>query len=251
MKTANVSDEVWDRIERAARDQQLVSAPVVGVAGGFLTLDLWGVLVGMPLAWASHGPPYPAEAYVGATLSFVIREVNRDRGNVLGSAQVVYDSETQRQSPLDDGRTVFERGFGRSTQIAEGPAFPLRLPRERWIGEAWVDDSGHTLAVGIAIACDSEHDAESMRQAWRAPSSQDDWEIFEDAVAWSLERAGEQLYLEVSEPGEDWVDPPDGQCRTRLVTEWKVEVSADEPLPVRLVELLGRGHRSVLRRWRA
>ncbi len=79
------NEDVWARLEAAYRDEQPVTGMIRGVLGGFLEVDLDGIVAGLPLAKAGWRPPRDPQALVGQTLEVEIELLNREKGNVLVS----------------------------------------------------------------------------------------------------------------------------------------------------------------------
>src|ERR1700680_4978686 len=93
---------VWDNLERAAREQLLVSARVVERTKGGLMVDV-GVPAFMPGSQIDIRPIHDLDQFIGQDIPVKILKINRRRGNVVVSRKMAIEEElqTRKQSALE------------------------------------------------------------------------------------------------------------------------------------------------------
>jgi small subunit ribosomal protein S1 len=82
-----VSQAAWDRVCRAASDNEPLSGQVVSVVAGGLILDLGGVRGFLPAHLVEERVEgiRPLDEYAGATMRVLVIELNRGRNNCVVS----------------------------------------------------------------------------------------------------------------------------------------------------------------------
>src|SRR6266481_6395738 len=97
---------VWDTLERAMKEQLLVSGRVIERTKGGLMVDV-GVLAFMPGSQVDVRPIHNLDSWVGQDVPVKILKLNRKRGNIVVSRKVVIEEDvtTRKSSVLD---TLYE-----------------------------------------------------------------------------------------------------------------------------------------------
>ena len=93
---------VWDTLERAMREQLLVSAHVMERTKGGLMVDV-GVLAFMPGSQVDVRPIHDLDQFIGQDIPVKILKINRRRGNVVVSRKTAIEEELQarKQNALE------------------------------------------------------------------------------------------------------------------------------------------------------
>src|SRR5579862_2028512 len=93
---------VWDNLERAMRDQLLVSGRVTERTKGGLMVDV-GVVAFMPGSQVDMRPIHDLDQFVGQDIPVKVLKVNRRRGNVVVSRKTAIEEnlESRKQSALE------------------------------------------------------------------------------------------------------------------------------------------------------
>ncbi len=93
---------VWDTLERAMREQLLVSAHVMERTKGGLMVDV-GVLAFMPGSQVDVRPIHDLDQFIGQDIPVKILKINRRRGNVVVSRKTAIEEELQarKQTALE------------------------------------------------------------------------------------------------------------------------------------------------------
>lgn len=100
----------WDNLEKAYREQLLVSALVLGRTKGGLTVDV-GVKGFMPASQIDIRPAHNPEALIGQHVPVKIVKLNRRRGNVVVSRKLAIEEEQMARKAaileaLEEGAVV-------------------------------------------------------------------------------------------------------------------------------------------------
>jgi small subunit ribosomal protein S1 len=85
---------IWDNLERAMRDQLLVSGRVVERTKGGLMVDV-GVPAFMPGSQVDVRPVHDLDQFVNTDIPVKILKINRRRGNVVVSRKLAVEEETK------------------------------------------------------------------------------------------------------------------------------------------------------------
>lgn len=92
----------WDTLERAYRENLLISGHVLGRVKGGLNVDV-GVVAFMPSTQVDVRPVHNLDAYVGQDIAVKVIKLNRRRDNVVVSRKsAIEDEVTSRKSTLLD-----------------------------------------------------------------------------------------------------------------------------------------------------
>ncbi len=93
---------VWDTLERAMREQLLVSAHVMERTKGGLMVDV-GVLAFMPGSQVDVRPIHDLDQFIGQDIPVKILKINRRRGNVVVSRKMAIEEDLQarKQTALE------------------------------------------------------------------------------------------------------------------------------------------------------
>ena len=83
---------VWDTLERAMREQLLVSGRVTGRTKGGLLVDV-GVEAFMPGSQVDVRPAHDLDQYVGQDIPVKVLKINRRRGNVVVSRKMAVEED--------------------------------------------------------------------------------------------------------------------------------------------------------------
>src|SRR4029077_13096059 len=85
---------IWDNLERAMRDQLLVSGRVMERTKGGLMVDV-GVPAFMPGSQVDVRPIHDLDQFVGQDIPVKVLKINRRRGNVVVSRKTAIEEEIQ------------------------------------------------------------------------------------------------------------------------------------------------------------
>jgi len=93
---------IWDTLERAMREQLLVSGHVMERTKGGLTVDV-GVLAFMPGSQVDVRPAHDLDQYIGQDIPVKVLKINRRRGNVVVSRKLAIEEEmaSRKHSALE------------------------------------------------------------------------------------------------------------------------------------------------------
>lgn len=86
---------VWDRIEEAAENGNLVEGKIVSTVKGGLTVDI-GVPAFLPASQVDVRPIGNLDKLIGQSFQFKVVKVNKKRGNVVLSRRVLLEEERDR-----------------------------------------------------------------------------------------------------------------------------------------------------------
>jgi small subunit ribosomal protein S1 len=100
----------WENLEKAYREQLLVSALVVGRTKGGLTVDV-GVRAFMPASQVDVRPVHNPESFIGQYVPVRVIKLNRRRGNVVVSRKLAIEDEINARKAaileaLEEGAVV-------------------------------------------------------------------------------------------------------------------------------------------------
>ncbi|MBX6351232.1 MAG: 30S ribosomal protein S1 [Clostridia bacterium] len=90
-----VERAAWDRLERAYRDKEVVTAPVVEAVKGGLVVDV-GLRGFMPASHVELGYVNDLSVYVGQPIRARVIEIDRHKNRVILSQKVVLEEERER-----------------------------------------------------------------------------------------------------------------------------------------------------------
>ncbi len=101
---------VWDRIEEAAENGNLVEGKIVSTVKGGLTVDI-GVPAFLPASQVDVRPIGNLDKLIGQSFQFKVVKVNKKRGNVVLSRRVLLEEERDRLkketlATLAEGQTL-------------------------------------------------------------------------------------------------------------------------------------------------
>lgn len=101
---------VWDRIEEAAENGNLVEGKIVSTVKGGLTVDI-GVSAFLPASQVDVRPIGNLDKLIGQSFQFKVVKVNKKRGNVVLSRRVLLEEERDRLkketlATLAEGQTL-------------------------------------------------------------------------------------------------------------------------------------------------
>src|SRR6266849_2581316 len=93
---------IWDTLERAAREQLLVSGRVMERTKGGLMVDV-GVLAFMPGSQVDIRPIHDLDQFLGQDIPVKVLKINRRRGNVVVSRKMAVeeDIKARKESVLE------------------------------------------------------------------------------------------------------------------------------------------------------
>ena len=93
----------WDNLEKAHREDLIVSGRVLGRIKGGLTVDV-GVVAFMPGSQVDVRPLHNLESFVGKDIPVKIAKLNRRRGNVVVSRKMAIEEDlvARKSAALED-----------------------------------------------------------------------------------------------------------------------------------------------------
>ena len=89
---------VWDTLERAMREQLLISGHVTERTKGGLMVDV-GVPAFMPGSQVDVRPSHDMDSLVGQDIPVKVLKLNRRRGNVVVSRKLAVEEDRKRARP--------------------------------------------------------------------------------------------------------------------------------------------------------
>ena len=96
---------IWDTLERAMREQLLVSGHVIERTKGGLMVDV-GVPAFMPGSQVDVRPIHDLDQFVGQDIPVKVLKLNRRRGNVVVSRKMAIEEELQGPQDQRAGASV-------------------------------------------------------------------------------------------------------------------------------------------------
>ena len=100
---------IWDTLERAMREQLLVSGRVMERTKGGLMVDV-GVPAFMPGSQVDMRPIHDLDQFVGQDIPVKVLKINRRRGNVVVSRKMAIEEDLKARKETRAGTSVRRRG---------------------------------------------------------------------------------------------------------------------------------------------
>ncbi|MDI6799847.1 MAG: 30S ribosomal protein S1 [Actinomycetota bacterium] len=108
-------ERTWDKITKAAKDEEKITGVVIEVVKGGLILDI-GLRGFLPASLVEHGRVRDLTAYLGQELECKIIEMDRKRNNVVLSRKAIL--ENSRQKDREELLAKLEKGQMVSGQVS-------------------------------------------------------------------------------------------------------------------------------------
>ncbi len=104
-------EEAWDRLEKAAADEERVDGAIFGRVKGGFTVDLGGAVAFLPGSQVDVRPVRDAGPLMGLKQPFVILKMDRRRGNIVVSRRAILEESRAEQraeviANLTEGQAV-------------------------------------------------------------------------------------------------------------------------------------------------